>query len=104
MPCTSENPPRACAERKEIGDWAGIHPYTPEVIYDPAQPGAARRPRCSRARRTGGGVRAQGAGYSLSRAAVADRVLIRTTALNKFLGAPRTRRTATRACRRRTAT
>ena len=38
--------------------------------------------------RTGGGVRAQGACYSLSQAAVADQVLIRTTALNKFLGTP----------------
>ena len=89
MPCTSENPTRADAERKLIRDWAGIHNYTPEVIFDPAQPGPARQSRSCKGEALGGGIRAQGAGYSLSRAAVADKVLIRTTALNKFLGAPR---------------
>ena len=87
MPCTSD-PAIERAEREEISDWAGIHPYTPEIIYDPRN----RAPLVSaviEGEKAGGGVRAQGAVYSLSKAAVADRVLIRTTALNKFLGAPR---------------
>ena len=86
MPCASDPPP-APAQRKKIVDWAGIHPYTPDVIYDPASR-AELVAAVLEGERTGGGVRAQGACYSLSRAAVADRVLIRTTALNKFLGAP----------------
>ena len=85
MPCASEKVEPAESER--IVDWSSIHPYTPDVIYDPVDR-AELVAAVIEGERTGGGVRAQGACYSLSRAAVADRVLIRTTALNKFLGTP----------------
>lgn len=86
MPCASAEVPEP-AKSEKVVDWAGIHPYTPDVIYAPASR-AELVAAVIEGERTGGGVRAQGACYSLSRAAVADRVLIRTTALNKFLGAP----------------
>ena len=87
MPCASDTPP-ASAKKEKIVDWSSIHAYRPDETYDPRSR-AELVAAVLEAERTGGGVRAQGACYSLSKAAVADRVLIRTWFLNKFLGTPR---------------
>lgn len=83
MPCQSDQ--SVVPVQEEVQDWARIHDYTPARIYDPAD----RRQLVTAivdGESRGGGMKAQGACYSLSKAQVADRSLIRTNDLDRFLG------------------
>ena len=85
MPCAAKG--LVNITKKEVKDYTVTHPYTPLGIFRPAD--LQQLVRCiQQAESEGRSVRAQGSGYSLSKAAVADDYLVCTDALNKWLSRP----------------
>lgn len=86
MPCFSESPIQI--KNELVKDYTETHPYTPgKGILRPANLRELVRA-ILQAEVSNNTVRAQGSGYSLSRAAVADDFLIYTDDLNKWLSRP----------------
>jgi hypothetical protein len=72
---------------KEVKDYTLTHPYTPAGIFHPHN--LPELVRCiQQAEGENRSIKAQGSGYSLSRAAVADDYLICTDGLNRWLSQP----------------
>ena len=87
MPCAS-NGLVNIAKDTEVKDYTLTHPYTPPGgIFKPAD--LKELVRCvQRAESENRSIKAQGSGYSLSRAAVADHYLICTDHLRQWLSLP----------------
>jgi FAD/FMN-containing dehydrogenase len=86
MPCASSG--LVGIKHKEVKDYTQTHPYTPPLgIFRPD--GLRQLVRCiQQAEAEKRSIKAQGSGYSLSHAAVADDYLICTDDLNKWLSRP----------------